>query len=146
MTASPEIRYSPRRMLVGPTAGGLVGVVAAMLAVGAGSLYGAGVAAVALALSAVWAALVLRRLSGDPIALTRAGDRLVGTALPEPLPAHGATFAIVREQEGGWLVRLDAGGRTVSLQARAWRLPDGRRPTRAAVAETLEALGIRERH
>jgi hypothetical protein len=145
VTAPPEIRYSPRRMLVGPIAGGLIGVVVGLLAAGGGSLYGALVAVAALALSAVWATLVLRRLSGDPVALTRSGDQLVGTALPEPLPAHGATFAIVREQEGGWLVRLDAGGRTVSLQARTWRLPDGRRPSRAAVAETLEALGIRER-
>ena len=129
-------------MLVGPSVGLAIGALVAVLAVAEESVYGMVIAAVAAVSAAGWALAVRRRLSRTPVALTRQGDLLIGGELPEPLPVAGATFSIVSEREGGWLVLLDAGGRKVRMQARAWSLPEGRRPTRSAVGAALTQLGI----
>jgi hypothetical protein len=138
----PVIRYARLPLLAGPVIGLLIGCVVAGLAADAGSVAMGAVAAVALAASAWWATVVRRKLAAGTVALTREGDRLVGAELAEPLPVAGTTFELRSDHSGGWLVVLRGPGRDVRLEARGWRLPDGRRTTRAEVAATLTRLGV----
>jgi hypothetical protein len=52
------------------------------------------------------------------------------------------TYELRSDHSGGWLVVLRGPGRDVRLEARGWRLPDGRRTTRAEVATALADLGL----
>ncbi|HEV7750276.1 MAG TPA: hypothetical protein VGO71_01985 [Baekduia sp.] len=142
MSGWPLIRYARFPLLAGPAIGLLIGCVVAVLAAGAGSPAMGAVAAAAVGASTWWATVVRRKLAAGTVALTREGDQLVGAELPEPLPVAGTTYEVRSDHSGGWLVVLRGPGRDVRLEARGWRLPDGRRTTRAEVATALADLGL----
>ncbi len=145
MDAWPQIRYAPLPMVGGPAVGLIVACVLAALAIGARSAAFIAVAVVALAATTWWATVVWRKLAGDVVALTRDGEMLVGAELVEPLPVAGTSFELASDHSGGWLVVLrHPGERSIRLEARGWKLPEGR-TTATAVAEILVALGLAQR-
>jgi hypothetical protein len=97
-----------------------------------------------LAVAGLFALATRERLrGGGPPALARHGDELAGSALREPLPVAGTTFAIVDDHQGSWLIELHSAGRTIRLSAGAWRVDGEGRVTRARAPDVLERLGLR---
>ncbi len=120
-----------------------IAVAAGLVAFGTLIATGNTVAIAGVALTVLFALSVRERLVHSGIALAREDDRLVGQALPRPLPAAGTTFALEDDYNGGWLIVLVTadGGRT-RLSPGGWRLETGGSVTRARAEQALSDMGL----
>jgi hypothetical protein len=142
MQPAPVARYSPVRYRVAIaigalTAGAVLAWGASTGAPAAAAGGGAGLLFVTLFARAVW-----EKARGGGCALARDGDLLVGGELERPLPVDGTTFEIKSDYEGGWVIVLRHGDKTVRLGAGGWTTDRERLVTRGGAERLLLDLGL----